>query len=183
MIRKPHFGSSIDNGDVVAIIPLTQNQHTIISPLDLGKVDGSNWHASKQNTKYKSVYNAAKMKYFGIKNGKKIRKVLRMHRIILNAPKELQVDHINGLALDNCRSNLRLVTNRQNSHNRHHERTSKYPGVNWHKPNKKWKASIWINGKKKHLGYFKMEEEASRAYQKALKHLDESFRPPFPEEK
>jgi hypothetical protein len=46
--------------------------------------------------------------------------------------------------------------------------TSKYKGVNWYKPYKKWRACFY-NGTTKHLGYFDTEEQAHEAYQKALK--------------
>ena len=50
-------------------------------------------------------------------------------------------------------------------------RSSQYKGVSWHKPNKKWLAQIFINGKHKYLGTFKCELEASEAYQKAKREL------------
>ena len=49
--------------------------------------------------------------------------------------------------------------------------TSQYSGVTWDKNTNKWKSYITINGKKKHLGSFTVEEDAADAYQKALKEL------------
>ena len=43
-------------------------------------------------------------------------------------------------------------------------RRSKYVGVTWDKQNKKWKAQIRIDGKKKGLGYYHDEKEAARMY-------------------
>jgi hypothetical protein len=40
--------------------------------------------------------------------------LMRMHRLIINAPKGMEVDHINRDTLDNRRSNLRLATRLQN---------------------------------------------------------------------
>ena len=37
---------------------------------------------------------------------------------------------------------------------------SSQPGVNWNKIGGKWRAVIMINGKRKHLGIFKTEQEA-----------------------
>ena len=45
-------------------------------------------------------------------------KVGSIHRWIMDAPKGLQVDHINRNRLDNRRSNLRLVTHKENCKNR-----------------------------------------------------------------
>ena len=43
-------------------------------------------------------------------------------------------------------------------------RPSKYVGVSWDKTEKKWKAQIKIDGKKKSLGYYHDEKEAARIY-------------------
>jgi hypothetical protein len=74
------------------------------------------------------------------------------------------VDHIDGDGLNNQESNLRVVTYRQNSQNRHDKPTSKYAGVSWHKLTSKWIAHISISGKVYHLGSFTTEEEAYAKY-------------------
>lgn len=49
--------------------------------------------------------------------------------------------------------------------------TSKYTGVSWYKPCKKWRSYIW-DGKKSHAcGYFKTEKEAAVAYNFKAKEL------------
>lgn len=80
---------------------------------------------------------------------------VRMHRQLMNFP-ESHVDHINGDRLDNRRCNLRLATNAENSRNREKQsnNTSGVIGVHWHKPRKKWLASVQVDGKRKHLGLF-----------------------------
>jgi hypothetical protein len=96
----------------------------------------------------------------------------RMHRLIINPPKEKLVDHINGNSLDNRRANLRLATYTQNNWNSRHGiglGTSRYKGVIWYKRNRKWEAVISVNGKRKHIGYFIDEKDAARAYDKAAK--------------
>lgn len=70
-----------------------------------------------------------------------------------------QIDHRNGVRDDNRISNLRSVTNQQNSFNR-----TKVKGYHWDKQKKKWKTAIRINGKKSHIGYFDNEEDARAAY-------------------
>lgn len=42
------------------------------------------------------------------------RKTVMMHRLVIACPAGLEVDHINGVGLDNRRANLRTVTHAQN---------------------------------------------------------------------
>lgn len=113
------------------------------------------------------------------------KKVVFMHRIILARflGRELTsgeiCDHINGDILDNRRSNLRLATIRQNAQNQsvRTDNTSGYKGVS-QQHNGRWRATICINGKNKHLGYFATAEEASKAYGNAAQqHFGEFARP------
>jgi len=54
---------------------------------------------------------------------------LYMHRLLMDAPKGLQVDHINHDTLDNRRANLRIVTNQVNNANRAGPYSSNKHGV------------------------------------------------------
>jgi hypothetical protein len=89
----------------------------------------------------------------------------------MNFPKNLQVDHINGNTLINLEKNLRKVTRRQNAQNRHDPMSSKYPGVSWHKVRQKWRTSMTINKKSKHLGYRDSEKEAYELYCEELEKI------------
>ncbi len=91
---------------------------------------------------------------------------------------ELFVDHIDCNALDNRRANLRIVTRTQNAKNRSKTKkkcSSVYKGVHWHKSNKKWGATITVNHKKIHLGYFEDEIQAAKCYDKAAKKYHKEF--------
>lgn len=168
-LRDIKFASSTDDDSIVAVIPLTKNQNTIISPLDLGKVDdGRLWQAHDSKLKNRNLFYCVRNER--IPNSKK-RKSISMHRIIMNTPEGLQVDHINGCGLDNRRSNLRNVTFRENMQNKHHERSSKYPGVSWYKQLNKWKVEIAVNKVHKFIGYFDDEKEAAKTYENALNEL------------
>ena len=90
--------------------------------------------------------------------------------VFLNHSKEngLVVDHIDNDKSNNKLSNLQLVSVRKNS-SKDKKGVSKYTGVSWCKLSKKWKAQIHLDGKKIHLGIFKNELDASKAYQNRLK--------------
>ena len=81
---------------------------------------------------------------------------------------KLVINHKNFNRQDNRVENLEIVTQRENANRAHIKSSSKYVGVSWHKGSKKWMSRIVINGKRKHLGYFFEEIEASNAYQNAL---------------
>lgn len=89
-----------------------------------------------------------------------------MHRMILAAPKNRFVDHINGNRLDNRRENLRLVDDLQSSWNtgKRPNCSSEYKGVHWCKRDKAWYAMIRDHGKHLCLGMFKNEKDAALAY-------------------
>jgi hypothetical protein len=87
-------------------------------------------------------------------------KKIYAHRVIMNAPENMQIDHINNNRLDNRKCNLRIVTMQQNMWNK--PKTKGY-----FKSRKKWTARITANGEHIHLGTFNTEEEARNAYIKA----------------
>jgi hypothetical protein len=76
------------------------------------------------------------------------------------------VDHIDGDKANNQWINLRIADPATNSQNRALSRTPNGlpPGAHLHRPSGLIKSAITVNGKQKHLGYFKTPEEASRAY-------------------
>jgi hypothetical protein len=98
-------------------------------------------------------------------------KKLLLHRLILNAPDGIMVDHINGDGLDNRRENLRLATLTQNFHNstKHRDGTqSRYKGVE-SRPRGRWRARICVNGIRISAGEFATELEAAQAYDRAAR--------------
>lgn len=40
---------------------------------------------------------------------------------------------------------------------------SETPGISWDNYHKKWRVQIWINGRQKHIGYYKSKSVAVRA--------------------
>lgn len=85
------------------------------------------------------------------------------------------VDHINNISSDNRLENLQLISNRENNSKDKKGYSSKYVGVHWNAKSKRWRARIRINGVKIHIGQYKDEELAHKAYQKALKEHNNSI--------
>lgn len=106
-----------------------------------------------------------------VENDKK-RDVL-LHRLILNAPEKMVVDHINGNGLDNRKANLRLCTQQQNTFNSKSTVNNKhgYKGIRFDKrqPRKGWIAQITFNRKNIYLGSHYTKEEAALTYNEAAK--------------
>jgi len=83
---------------------------------------------------------------------------------------QLVVDHIDNNPLNNKLENLQLISHRENCIK---DRKSKYlTGVSKVSKSNKFRARIVINGKQKYLGCFTNELEASNAYQKELKKVN-----------
>lgn len=102
---------------------------------------------------------------------------IMMHRTLLEAPRGMFCDHINGDKLDNRRSNLRVCTNGQNMMNRGRQsnNSSGFRGVCWHRQRNKWRAYIKRNGKQIALGLFDSKEAAAQAYKEAAQKLFKEF--------
>ena len=112
-----------------------------------------------------------------------------MHREIMkeiiskSENKKLCIDHINRNKLDNRKENLRLVTQSINCLNGSKRSTNKSGIIGVCQCHKKsrikkdgsrtiwvaWQATVVVNYKQKHLGYFKTKESAAIARQKYMK--------------
>jgi len=84
--------------------------------------------------------------------------VIRLHRVVAQAPEGLVVDHLNGNKLDNRRSNLRITTQAANAANRKNTK-----GYSWDKSRNKW----IVRYRKQFYGRYVTKEEAIRAYKLA----------------
>lgn len=102
-----------DYAEVVIISSVHGEKHVLIDIEDIDTIKKYRWHVHLNKTNQNTFYAEAE-DYIS----KKERHTIKMHRIILNCPKDMVVDHINHDGLDNRKDNLRICTRRENSNNR-----------------------------------------------------------------
>ena len=150
------------------VIPLTMGLETLIDEQDVKFVSEWFWQST-------CVYSSKTRKYIyaGSYLGKKDRKTKRLvylHRFLMQPKKGQVVDHLNGNMLDNRRSNLRICTHRENMCNQTRHRNGKLVGA-IKQPNGKFKARIRVNGHYLTIGTFDTEIESHEAYLQAYNDL------------
>lgn len=140
----------------------TPNKSVFIDPEDFERLSKFKWY------------------YVGYKKGgrdngyawtKINKRTVRMHRLIINCPENLEVDHINRNGLDNRKKNLRIVTHRGNMFNLSLAKNNKsgVRGVHLYKKTGKWTAQLQIDRKGYHLGFFDKKIDAIEARKTAEK--------------
>lgn len=106
-------------------------------------------------------------------NGKNI----YLHRLIMGAAENEQVDHINMDKTDNRRCNLRLASHAENQRNKglRADSTTGFKGVCFDKRAGNYVAYINADGVRTYLGRFSDKYKAAKAYDKAAKELHGDF--------
>lgn len=99
------------------------------------------------------------------------KKYLQLHRLIMNAEPDQQVDHIHHNIKDCRKSELRIVTASQNMQNKriYKNNSSGKTGVSFHKRTHKWIANIQVNKKRISLGSFDNINDAIASREQAEK--------------
>ena len=140
-------------------IPLTKGRFAVVEDADFARLSQLKW-----------CYNSS-----GYAVHYEDRRTIFMHRLIMNAPPHLQVDHINQNRLDNRRENLRFATRSQNQANKGRQvnNTSGYKGVSFRAG--KWEARIRVAGGRLQLGRFDDPVTAALIYDAASRLFNVDF--------
>jgi hypothetical protein len=149
-------------------IPLGHGQYAIVDAADYEWLNQWKWR----------VHGGYAMRY------EKHKKIF-MHRQIMQAPKGMLVDHMDGNPRNNYRSNLRICTPGENARNgtKQTGTSSRFKGVCLRRRIGKWCAMIRFEGRRIYLGCFDDEVEAARAYDRAaVERFGVFARPNFPED-
>jgi hypothetical protein len=165
----PHSGMKNtyeERGDSIAIAinsPKYGYLEALIDAADLGRV------SSVTDSYWRAAFDKRIGKFYvatTTRGSHASRKLILLHRLIMNAPDGLEVDHIGHDALDNRRSNLRLADSSLNQLNRRapsSRNSTGFLGVDFNKQTGKFRAIIRVKNKAHCLGYFLTAEQANAA--------------------
>lgn len=111
-------------------------------------------------------------KGYAIAYNSSTQEAIYLHRLIMNPPAGLEVDHINGNRLDNRRTNLRICTKSENMRNAVRPKESKHglpKGVYLTKSRRNpYEVKFKYNTLTVRVGNFDSVEKAEKAYLRAI---------------
>lgn len=144
-------------------VPCTKGYTILVDECDYGKVSQYKWYAHHSS---KGTYRPAR------RESHPPRKVVFLSQEIIDAPKGMHRDHINGDPFDNRRENLRVCEHNQNMKNRKkHGKTTQNPHKGVFASGKKWRVFITSDGVGYVCGSFQSAEQAASAYDAAAIYL------------
>jgi hypothetical protein len=143
-------------------VPLSKGQISLIDDEDAERVMQWKWCA---------CWNPTTRSYVGMRNLGN-RKMAYLHRFIMEATPEQEVDHKDHDTLNNQKYNLRCCLPYQNKANGRLPRsnTSGYKGIVLLESGR-WSARVKYRGKTHYAGTYVTKEEAARAYNEKAKEL------------
>lgn len=145
-------------------IPLRNGEELMLEPRDLWVFSFYHWTPVRRT---RTTY---------LQRRSRERHTVHFHREIIGAPDHLVVDHVNGIGLDNRRSNLRLATRAQNNRNRGAPSNARIPlrGVDFHRGTGYFRARLKVGDTDVHCSFHRTPEEAARVWDAvAIKHFGE----------
>jgi hypothetical protein len=166
------------------LISLTQGKFAMVDDEDFDLLNQYKWHILYCGKIGYTSYALTSIKEFKAQKKTSI----SMHRLIMGCKKfdSKIIDHKDGNGLNNQKHNLRVCNRSENGKNRKAKNNkkgkSKYLGVYLRIRNRKyktargikectdtpvWQSQIRFNGKAHHLGNFKTEIDAAKAYNDA----------------
>ena len=150
-------------------INLTPGKVALVDDEDFEELNKHKWFAHKNGHTFYALRNS--------KTENKYRKLIYMHRVIMNTPDDMNTDHIDRDGLNNQKSNLRVCTYAENCRNKKKSplNTSGYKGVHLHKATQKWTSQLRVDGKLISFGYFPSKELAYQAYLEGVKKYHKEF--------
>lgn len=139
-------------------IPLTHGQFAIVDDADVWIASVCSWYAELRGRTWYVP---------GYLRGRKV----RMHRLLMGASDEHEVDHFDGNGLNNQRRNLRMATVAQNQGNAvRRSDSSGFKGVSRLRRSKsRWVARCRTGKTRTYIGSFSTPEDAARAYDDAAR--------------
>jgi len=131
----------------------------LYSKEDEDLINSHTWGITKKRTKFYVRTD--------IKNADGKYRTKFLHQLIMNTPKGMDTDHIDGDPLNNRRKNLRKCTRSENMRNRGKTKSNTSGFVGVYAVGNRWQAMINYEGKNKYLGTFDTRSEAGRARDRA----------------
>jgi hypothetical protein len=136
----------------MATVALSKGLTALIDNEDEKLVGSFKWYA----------HDSGHGKIYAARRCHKTRQFTYLHRVLMNEPKGLEVDHINGDTLDNRRENLRTVTHRENLRNHCCRRNN--PMHHIYRNRERWQVKSRAAG---NIGTYTTIEEALKARDEA----------------